>query len=175
MSINTIKIYNTPTQSISIKNDAPVPELILQEKTITENGTYRADSGFAGLSKVTVNFDINKYIEQGRQEAKNEFITEVEITSAISNMQELADIVFENSNIKNNLVCAVLKKPKNNTIINNQVVYLYASKIVNGACAIRYRDGIFSQILNFNTNYDASVTIGDIYEVFNLGEINYDN
>lgn len=54
MSINTIKIYNTPTQSISIKNDAPVPELILQEKTITENGTYRADSGYAGLSKVNV-------------------------------------------------------------------------------------------------------------------------
>lgn len=54
---NTIKVYNTPTQTIKIKNDAPVPELILQEKTITQNGNYTADSGYAGLSRVNVNVD----------------------------------------------------------------------------------------------------------------------
>ena len=59
--MNTIKIYNTPAQSISIKNDAPVPELILQEKTITENGTYIADSGYAGLSKVNV--EVESYFD----------------------------------------------------------------------------------------------------------------
>jgi hypothetical protein len=35
--------------------DVPIPEIVLQNKTIDANGTYTADSGFDGLGEVTVN------------------------------------------------------------------------------------------------------------------------
>lgn len=96
---------------------------------------------------------------------------EIEITSTISNASELKNILFKN--ISNHWCSAVLSKPKNNTLVNNQVVYLSSNKKEFGV-GWRFRDGNYANIY-LTTSYNASVTIGDIYTIYDLGEAQYDN
>lgn len=58
------------TEKASVKVSVPEREIILQDKTVTENGIYTADNGYDGLGSVTVNVassgggeDITKYVD----------------------------------------------------------------------------------------------------------------
>ena len=114
-----------------------------------------------------------KVYEKGLKDGSANFVgIEIEITSTISNVFELSEILFKNINTQSHTACAVLKNAKNKTIINNQVVFLYKSSY--GQYGARYRDGVYSNV-SISPSYDASVTIGDIYEIFDLGEMQYDN
>ena len=44
--------------------EPPVAEVVLQDKTITENGTYTADEGYDGLGSVTVDVDTSVETEE---------------------------------------------------------------------------------------------------------------
>ncbi len=91
---------------------------------------------------------------------------EIEMTSTVSNAFELSGILFKNINPQSHSACAVLKKPKNETIVNNQVVFVYKS-FDNLFCE-RYRDGVYS-CFEITPLYDASVEIGDVYEIIDFG------
>lgn len=97
---------------------------------------------------------------------------EIEITSAVSNTSQLADILFNNMDITKYMFCAALTRPKNNTLINNQVFMLSVYKRDN--CGFRFRNGGYGQVL-ITSEYDAAVTIGDIYTVYCVGEFSYGN
>lgn len=45
------------TDKAEVNVDVPERAIILQDKTITENGTYTADEGFDGIGQVTVNVE----------------------------------------------------------------------------------------------------------------------
>lgn len=55
----SIQITTNGTYDVTEKSSAvvsiPEKEIVLQNKTVTENGTYTADSGYDGLGQVTVN------------------------------------------------------------------------------------------------------------------------
>jgi hypothetical protein len=115
---------------------------------------------------------INEVYDIGYDDGKSQSVTEIEITSTITNVVQLAGIVFENINTQTNYACAVLKKPKNVNIIDNQVIILCQSP--HGGVGFRYRNGNYSYIL-ISKEYDANTSIGDIYEVVDLGEKQYGN
>ena len=102
----------------------------------------------------------------GFADGKSQSVTEIEITSTITNVVQLAGIVFENINTQTNYACAVLKKSKNVNIVENQVIILCQSP--HGGVGFRYRNGNYSYIL-ISKEYDANTSIGDIYEVVDLG------
>lgn len=93
-------------------------------------------------------------------------ITEVEITSSITNGLALSNILFANTPTNHNRI-AYLSKPKNNEYIDNQ--FLLISYIESGNICMRYRNGSFG-VAYSDSSYDAYVTIGDIYSVIDLGE-----
>lgn len=69
-----VVIKNRPKQTVKITNNIAVAgEMVLQQKTITENGEYTADSGYAGFSKVTVEVDTTKAYEQGKKAEYDKF------------------------------------------------------------------------------------------------------
>ena len=92
---------------------------------------------------------------------------EVEVTSSVVNVLELAIALFGND-FHENLFYARLKKPKNTTLINNQVIAL--SSYVKVGRGIRFRDNLFTDV-QINISYDAAITIGDIYEVYDFGVV----
>ena len=94
-------------------------------------------------------------------------IKEVEVTSSVTNVNELATALFGND-WRKNLLYARLKKPKNTNLINNQVIAISAFDAVG--TGIRFRDGAFNSV-QINMSYDASITIGDIYEVYDFGVV----
>lgn len=108
--------------------------------------------------------------QEGYIKGKGEIVTEIEITSTVSNAKELRDILF--GNIVNRWHCAILSKPKN-TLVNNQIIFL-SENAKDFSVGWRFRDGRYGQI-ELTYPYDASVTIGDIYTVYDLGEAQYDN
>lgn len=114
-----------------------------------------------------VEANTQKVYDAGYNKGKGEVVTEIEITSTISNAYELKNILFENLN--NHYYCAFLSKPKNNTLINNQVVFLSSNIKDDFSVGWRFRDGVYGEI-QLAYVYDASVTIGDIYTVYDLGE-----
>lgn len=97
---------------------------------------------------------------------------EIEITSAVSNTSQLASILFNNMDITKYIFCATLTRPKNNTLINNQVFML--SVYSRDSSGFRFRDGKYGQV-QITLEYDAAVTIGDIYTVYCVGEFSYGN
>ena len=111
-----------------------------------------------------------KVYEKGLKDGSANFVgIEIEITSTVSNVFQLSNILFKNINTQSHTACAVLKSK---TIVNNQVVFLYKSPY--GQYGARYRDGVYNGV-SVSDLYDANVTIGDIYEIFDFGEIKYDN
>jgi hypothetical protein len=97
--------------------------------------------------------------------------TEIEITSNITNSLQLRNIIFNNLDTTH-AYFAILTKAQNGAIVNNQVVFLYTLRASGGEHALRFRDGRYGSI-QFTDEYDANVTIGDIYTVFDLGEVQY--
>jgi hypothetical protein len=96
---------------------------------------------------------------------------EIEITSNITNSLQLRNTIFNNLDTTH-AYCAILTKAKNGAIVNNQVVFLYTLRVSGGEYALRFRDGKYVAI-KFTDEYDTGVTIGDIYTVFDLGEVQY--
>lgn len=78
----TIEITQNGTYDVTeretVEVSVPEREIVLQDKTVTENGTYTADNGYDGLGSVTVNVassgggeDITKYVEIIQNNAVN--------------------------------------------------------------------------------------------------------
>lgn len=119
-------------------------------------------------NNVTIAENEQKVFEAGQKSSAK---TEIEITSTISNTLQLANIIF--ANIPNNHICtACLTKPKNNPYLENQIYLLYMSDKTKNAG--RYRNGSYSNV-GINISFDANVAIGDVFEIYDFGEAQYDN
>lgn len=92
---------------------------------------------------------------------------EIEIVSTITTVKQLRDMLFLNIP-SNHSAIAYLSKPKNNGFSNNQVVLI--ASWIGYERAYRFKDETY-EVVGTTANYDANVTIGDVYKVFDLGEI----
>jgi hypothetical protein len=179
--------YASKIREISGGGDSPNPVPL----TVTENGVYENEQGF---SPVTVDIK-NKIptdttatagdIREGKTAYVNgEKVTgslivdviqsglqgvEIEITSDITNVYALRQTLFNGIQSAHSAV-AVLTKAKNNEVINNQVIALFAFiGILSNGYGVRIRDGKYTSV-DTTISYDAWVTIGDVYTVYDLGE-----
>lgn len=119
---------------------------------------------------VTIAENEQKVYDKGFADGKAKAAVEIEMTSAVTNAQELTNILFENIPTSHNRAAA-LTKPKSDVLVNNQYIILYTSPLYEGT-GLRLRDGVFANVATYS-NYDASVTIGDIYTVYDFGEVQY--
>jgi len=106
----------------------------------------------------------NKGYEQGKSEGIQP--QDFEITSEISNAKQLYDIVFANIP-KNHIATAYLVKDKSEYIYDQIPLFVFG---VGSGLAVRNRDDVLNSF-TISTAYNAAVTIGDIYRVFDLGEL----
>lgn len=112
-----------------------------------------------------------KLYDKGFADGKTNGGIEIEMTSTVSNAAQLKNILF--ADIPTNNICAAcLTKPKNDMLVNNQIYFLYQTEPVQQGA--RVRDGVFADI-PLQSSYDASITIGDIYTVYDFGEVQYVN
>lgn len=74
--------YNV-TEKASVNVVVPEREIILQNKTITENGTYTADAGYDGLGEVVVNVSGGGGSSENLEEVLSEQETLIEELTAI--------------------------------------------------------------------------------------------
>ena len=110
-----------------------------------------------------------KVFEAGKNAGGGVAVTEIEITSNITNGSEMFNTLFEKVDTTHSY-CAVLTKLKNNTLVNNQLIFgfnMTTPRIQNRG--VRLRDGVYGDV-PFSSNYDIGVTIGDIYTIYDLGE-----
>lgn len=91
VSLTENKTYDVARFANAIVN-VPIPTPKLQEKTVTENGEVVADSGFDGLSKVTVNVASGG----GEAQATLNALIDRSITEIESDLESVGDYVFEN-------------------------------------------------------------------------------
>lgn len=91
---------------------------------------------------------------------------EFEMTSSVSNAKQLYDIVFANIP-QNHIATAFIVKEKNEYLYNQIPLLIFG---IGNGFAVRNRDGVLNSF-TVAANYDAFVTIGDIYRVFDLGEM----
>ena len=94
---------------------------------------------------------------------------EIEITSTITNAKQLRDIIFNNLD-ETHAYCAVLKKPKNGELVDNQVIFCYTMRTTQGENGYRWRNSTYA-VIQMSDLYDVGVTIGDIYKVIDLGVV----
>lgn len=94
---------------------------------------------------------------------------EIEMGSTVSNTLELSKVLFAGIP-ENHLAMGYLTKLNNESgYINNQILFILRGADPSGTCS-RWRDGRFANIM-INNEYDAAVTIGDVYTVLDLGEV----
>lgn len=117
--------------------------------------------------------DYDEVYKKGVADGSIQKGTEVEITSDITNALQLRNTLFNNVDTTH-AYCAILTKATNGEFVNNQVISIFIVPVPNGDHALRFRDEKYSNI-RLTPDYDASVTIGDIYKVFDLGEVQYGN
>ena len=93
--------------------------------------------------------------------------TEIEITSTITNTQQLLNTLFVNIPTEHSCI-AYVSSYRAPSYINNQVVFIY--RICGVIGAVRFRNGAYGAFSAISlSDYDASVTIGDVYTVIDLG------
>jgi hypothetical protein len=93
----------------------------------------------------------------------------VKITTSVSNVEELSNIVFKDLDDTRDYV-AYLSFSKDKNLYNKiEFITNIESNTVVDDYAIRYRNGIYSHI-TITSNFDAAVTIGDVYTVVDLTE-----
>ena len=94
---------------------------------------------------------------------------DVVMTSTVTNVVELQaaiEAAIEAGSGVTQFVFAV-KSYKNGAPIQNQICCgAYVS--TSAGVGVRYRDGIYSPLYGWNDQYDAAVTIGDIYTVWEV-------
>lgn len=91
---------------------------------------------------------------------------EFEITSSVSNAKQLYDIVFANIP-QNHIAAAFIVKDKAEYIYDQIPLLVFG---IGNGIAVRNREGVLNSF-TVAENYNAAVTIGDIYRVFDLGEM----
>lgn len=79
ITFNTKQVAKNTTSRDLENLSADCPEVKLQEKTTTQNGEVTPDTGFDGLSKVTVDVDLEAPYNQGIEDQKAK-LTDIEIT-----------------------------------------------------------------------------------------------
>lgn len=90
---------------------------------------------------------------------------DVVMTSTITNAEELRAAIAAGSGVTQ--FAFVVKSYKNGAPIQNQIgCGVYAG--VNAGAGVRYRDSKYTTMGGWNSQYDAAVTIGDIYTVWEV-------
>ena len=90
---------------------------------------------------------------------------DVVMTSTVTNAVELQAAIAAGSGVTQ-FVFAV-KSYKNGAPIQNQICS-GAWVSPNAAGGVRYKDGNYASLFGWNSQYDAAVTIGDIYTVWEI-------
>lgn len=89
---------------------------------------------------------------------------DITITSTVTNAQEFTDIL--KTGIGATQCVYAIKTYKNGSPVQNQIC---SGAIYNNIGAtIRYRDSKYSTVNGISSAYDAAVTIGDIYTVYEV-------
>lgn len=89
---------------------------------------------------------------------------DITITSEITNAREFRDLIRNNAGTMTRYVC-YLKQYAGGAVINNQIVFLAEYE---SPCGIRFRNNMYLTIGGFGTEYDAAVTVGDVYTIVEL-------
>lgn len=90
---------------------------------------------------------------------------DVVMTSTITNAEELSAALTAGSGATN--FAFAIKSYKNGAPIQNQICCGAYIK-VNAGAGVRYRDSRYVPMGGWNYQYDAAVTIGDIYTVWEI-------
>lgn len=90
---------------------------------------------------------------------------DVVMTSTITNAEELRAAIAAGSGVTQ--FAFAVKSYKNGAPIQNQIV-CGACVGVNANAGVRYRDSKYTTMNGWNAQYDAAVTIGDIYTVWEV-------